>query len=237
MIAGGTSSHRLLHPTGSETELFFVRHGQTSANVAQQLAGSTDVSLDDIGRYQASRVAERFRSIPIDAVMSSPLQRAHYTARHIGAVTGHEPILMAELQEIHFGDAEMLTHQEIHTRWPRLLEDQPDQARYDFRWPNGESDSELLTRVLGAIEAVAREIPEKRVAMVCHGGVIQRLLNHLNGGARADFLRYPITNCSITHLSLRSGETVIHSWNDHSHLNQVPDSLDLAINDLKEVAP
>ena len=221
MIQFNSPSLHLVHPTGGETELFFVRHGQTSANVLNQFAGSTDVPLDDLGRRQAGRVAERFRDIPIDAIFASPLHRAFYTAQQIGMITGHEPIPMASLQEMHFGDAEMLTMSEIRSKWPTLLEDQPDGGAYDFRWPNGESDSELIARVLSSIESVSRDYPQQRVAMVCHGGVISRLLNHLRAGERSEFLQISISNCSITHLSVSSSHTTVHYWNDHAHLDEV----------------
>ena len=59
------------------------------------------------------------------------------------------------------------------------------------------------------------------VAVVCHGGVISSVLSHLEDGPRNDFERYRIANCSITHMSVRQEETVIHAWNDYSHLDAV----------------
>lgn len=237
MIQFTQPSIQLVHPGGSETELFFVRHGQTSANVNQLFAGSTDVPLDDTGRYQASRVAHRFRDIPLDAIVSSPLQRAHYTAQQIGMITGHEPIPMAELQEMHFGEAEMLTYPEIQSRWPLLFDEEANRDLTEFRWPNGESDVEFTTRILNAMNAVMQDYPNQRVAMVCHGGVIAQVLNYLDNGGRAGHMRFSITNCSITHLSVTSSETRINYWNDHSHLDIALGPFDNLVSDLKEVAP
>ena len=66
------------------TQLLLVRHGTTDANVRvpYTLQGSTiDLPLNDNGRQQAQQVAEFLASFPIKHVYSSPLQRAHETAR------------------------------------------------------------------------------------------------------------------------------------------------------------
>lgn len=214
-----TSSLRLVHPAGSETELFFVRHGQTPANVNHQFAGVTDVPLDDLGKRQAEQVASRFQYYDIDAVLSSPLQRAHYTAQQIGSVTGHEPFVMDGLKEIDFGDAEMMTVGEVLSTFDHLMPALGDLRDTTLQWPNGESREEFHKRVLASVNAILRNYVDKRVAVVCHGGVISSILSFLEDGPRNDFERYRIVNCSITHMSVRPDETVIHAWNDYFHLD------------------
>jgi broad specificity phosphatase PhoE len=216
-----TSSLRLVHPTGSATDLYFVRHGQTPANVSHQFAGSTDIPLDDLGKRQAESVAARFRTITIDQIVSSPLQRAHYTAQAIGRITGHTPHLMDGLREMDFGDAEMLTIPEILENYAHLLPALGDPYDLDMQWPNGESRFGFHARVLAAVNTILHDHADKRVAVVCHGGVIASVLSHLEDGPRNDFVRYSIANCSITHMSVTPEETVIHTWNDHSHLDEV----------------
>lgn len=216
-----TSSLRLVHPSGSETELYFVRHGQTPANVNHQFAGASDVPLDELGRQQAGQVAARFKHIEIDQIVSSPLQRAHYTAQQIGGITGHTPLLMDNLREMNFGDAEMMTINEIMKTFPDMLAQMGDPRDTTLRWPNGETRFGFHDRVLGAVNHILDEYADKRVAVVCHGGVIASVLSHLEDGPRNDFVRYSIANCSITHMSVTPTETVIHAWNDYSHLDAV----------------
>src|SRR5699024_3410204 len=88
-----------------------------------------------------------------------------------------------------------------------------------LQWPNGESREEFHKRVLASVNALLRNYVDKRVAVVCHGGVISSVLSFLEDGPRNDFERYRIVNCSITHMSVRPDETVIHAWNDYSHLD------------------
>jgi len=216
-----TSSLRLVHPSESSTELYFVRHGQTPANVRHQFAGSTDVPLDELGKEQARQVAARFRHIEIDQIVSSPLQRAHYTAQQIGKITGHTPLLMDGLREMDFGDAEMLTVNEILEKFAHLMPAMGDLRDTTMQWPNGESRMEFHDRVLRTVNTILHDYADQRVAVVCHGGVIASVLSHLEDGPRNDFIRYRIANCSITHMSVTPDETVIHAWNDYSHLDAV----------------
>ena len=76
------ASDLLKHPWEGTTELFLVRHGQTPANVAHLLVGSTDVALDELGECQALQVGKRFADI--DAIATSPTLRICTTWRLAG---------------------------------------------------------------------------------------------------------------------------------------------------------
>ena len=58
--------------------VILVRHGRTTANVAGVLAGrAAGVKLDDVGRQQAARAAERLAVVPLVGVVSD--QSTHET--------------------------------------------------------------------------------------------------------------------------------------------------------------
>ncbi|MDP9251443.1 MAG: histidine phosphatase family protein, partial [Chloroflexota bacterium] len=59
---------------------YFVRHGESEANVARRFAGRTDSPLTERGRQQARAVAEALVSERFDRVISSPLSRCRDTA-------------------------------------------------------------------------------------------------------------------------------------------------------------
>lgn len=64
--------------------VLLVRHGRTTANATGLLAGRTPgVDLDDVGRDQAARAADRLAGVPVARVVSSPLDRCAQTARAI----------------------------------------------------------------------------------------------------------------------------------------------------------
>ena len=70
------------------TTLYLVRHGETEDNVRQIMQGQTQGELTEHGREQARQVADRLASKPIDAIVSSDLQRAVQTAEIIAEPHG-----------------------------------------------------------------------------------------------------------------------------------------------------
>ncbi|MBW3654374.1 MAG: histidine phosphatase family protein, partial [Actinobacteria bacterium] len=57
-----------------------VRHGETERSKFGVYSGRLDVPLTDVGREQALRAAQRLADADVDAVVTSPLVRAHDTA-------------------------------------------------------------------------------------------------------------------------------------------------------------
>jgi broad specificity phosphatase PhoE len=67
------------------TTVLLVRHGLTAATGKILLGWTPGVPLDDRGRRQARELAERLASIPLAAVVSSPLERCRQTAAEVAA--------------------------------------------------------------------------------------------------------------------------------------------------------
>ena len=60
--------------------IYLLRHGETDWNREHRLLGNLDVYLNKAGLGQASALARRLESLPIQAVFTSPLARARQTA-------------------------------------------------------------------------------------------------------------------------------------------------------------
>lgn len=211
----------LKHPTQGETTLYLIRHGQTLANLNHQLVGTTDIPLDPLGERQARWVANRMRGIRLDALLSSPLHRARATAAEITSTTGLEPEIVPGLSEMHFGDAEGLTIEQVIMQFPEIapvLDDIDDVA---FAWPGGDSRTGFHQRVLATFLGILERYERQHVAVVCHGGVIGSIFAQIEGGSPNDFARYAMANCSITHLVVTSDHTEVHLWNETDHLEEV----------------
>jgi len=212
---------RLRHETPGSTHLYLVRHGQTAGNVAHQLIGHTDMPLDDLGLRQARQVGDRMRSIPLDAVVSSPLQRALVTAMEIARHQGIEVELDDRLKEMHFGHVEGLTMAEAVERYPAIMALHADPLDEHFGWPGGDVRSGFHDAVFATFTDIAVAHLGRRVAVVCHGGVIGSLLAQLDGGSPNDYAAYPVANCSVTHLEVHPEGTTAHCLNDIGHLEVV----------------
>ena len=68
--------------------LYLIRHGQTVWNSSGRYQGRTDVALSEKGIAQAEKTKERFRTVSLDGVISSPLKRAAHTAKGIAQIHG-----------------------------------------------------------------------------------------------------------------------------------------------------
>lgn len=88
--------------------LYFLRHGESEANVQGMMTGQLDVALTDKGRDQAVAAGEFIVSslITIDKIITSPLVRARETAQLVAATIGYDETTIAEtplLMERYFG--------------------------------------------------------------------------------------------------------------------------------------
>lgn len=209
------------HPRTGSTELFLVRHGRTLANVRQLLVGATDYPLDDLGERQAEQVARRFRDIPVDTILTSPLSRAKATARRIARVANRKPEVVPGLTEINFGAVEGLTIQQVLQQFPELRPHLGDFENLELAWPGGDSRRGFAERIMATFLGIIDRFENERVAVVCHGGVIGAFCAQVGVGPTDNAVRWAVSNCSITHLVVTPEHTKLELWNDVSHLDEV----------------
>ncbi|HWV34047.1 MAG TPA: histidine phosphatase family protein [Thermomicrobiales bacterium] len=209
------------HPAQGTTELFLVRHGQTEGNARHLFIGSTDMPLDPVGARQAKRIGDRFASLHIDALISSPMLRARQTAAEISRTTHKEIEIVPGLSEIDFGDLEGYTIEQVVQQFPEIRDKLDLIEETDIAWPGGESRSGFNARVLAGFLGILERYVDQTVAVVCHGGVIGSFIAQIEGGSPNDFATYAFQNCSLTHLVVTPEQTLIHFRNDFSHLEEV----------------
>lgn len=164
--------------------LLLVRHGQSEWNAAGRWQGQADPPLSDLGRLQAQAAAGAIGAV--DAIVTSPLDRALRTAATISEAVGIGPVLVdADLQERHAGEWQGLTRAQIDDQYPGYLDPSAGTRR---RPPGWEDDDVLLERVLGAIGRLVAVLDgADEVLVVTHGGVIYAIERHLG----ATFERIP----------------------------------------------
>ncbi len=170
------------------TTLLFARHGETDWNREGRFQGHADPPLNEAGRAQARELAERLQDVPLDAVYSSDLRRAHETAEIIAAAKGLPVVVEPGLREIDVGSWSGLTRSEIEERFPGA-------EHHD-----GETREEHLERVVATVDRIARAHPGERVLIVSHGGSLRVLRRHAIGEPV-----HPIANCAVYELRFRDG--------------------------------
>lgn len=195
--------------------LTLVRHGETPANIEGVWHGSTDSPLTERGEAQAQRVASFLAERAADAVAlySSPLQRAHRTARAIGGALSLEPRIESGLAEYDLGSWEGKTYEVLmkeHELWHHMKHD------LDFRPHGGESPRQVSDRFTGALHRIHEEHAGERVIVVAHGGALSIALGALLDNDPSQWRRV-MKNCAVTELRL-DPEPQLVTFNLTDHL-------------------
>ena len=154
-------------------ELVFVRHGLPLR--IDDAGGPADPALSEEGQRQASAVAEWLAATGIDAIYSSPMRRARETAAPLAATLGHDIVVEDGLEEF---DA----HLDFYIPLEEMTPDDPRWHQLIAEWSSPEADPARRTfraRVVEAVERIVSAHPSQRVALVCHGGVVNAYLSHI----------------------------------------------------------
>lgn len=154
-------------PRLREKTIFFVRHGQTEWNSVQRMQGRWNSDLDGLGREQADANGRLLAPMGIEAIFSSPLDRARQTTeiirRHVRA-----PVIYDErIVEWDCGDWSGHLLSDVMERWPKeyaaLLSDP-----FHYRGPNCENYPDLFERARPFVEDAMAHRAET-LAIVSHG--------------------------------------------------------------------
>ena len=204
-------------PSGSETTLIVVRHGETVWNREKRMQGTTDTPLSSVGRSQAQAVGKRLAGENFSALYASDLVRAWETASIIAELTGRELVVDSRLRERCFGIFEGLTAGEIQERFP------DEHARFasrdpDYEVPGGECARRFTERCLGCLSEIAGRHPGEGIVVVTHGLVLDSLYRAAHGLGHGERRPVPLINASLNHFGYGRGAWRLQLWGDVSHL-------------------
>jgi len=187
----------------ASTIVVLVRHGKTPTTGVSLPGRLPGLHLDDEGRRQADAAARRLAALSrIDAVYSSPLERARETAAPIARARGLTVRTERGLIEIDVG------------AWVGLKLDRarkkPEWAIVQrhatgFRFPNGESFLEMQTRMVETLAALVARHPGKVIVAVSHADPIKAAVAHALGVHLDLFQRITIGTASITAVAYGDG--------------------------------
>lgn len=184
-------------------KLLLIRHGQSEANLLQQVTGSPHAELTELGRAQSARLGNALRdtdAVP-DAIYVSAMLRAKQTAE-----------LVFPRQELRVSPAFNEADAGSVAEWPRA---QFDNCYRDFwtpfdpcrRFPDGESHQDLQDRVVQAVQQLlgCYKGTDTLIALVAHAGTISSIFHWLYSVPMHMFSRFVVDNASATLLE----------WNEH----------------------
>ena len=204
------------------TTVLLVRHGQTPTTGAVLPGRAKGLHLADTGRSQAEAAAERLAAMgKVDALYASPLERTRETAAPIAKRLGLKVVAERGLLECDFGEwtggqlKELYKKPEWRTvqRWPS-----------GFRFPGGESFSEMQTRVTDTLARLRQAHPGQRIVCVSHADPIKAAVADALGTHLDLFQRIVISPCSITAIHYGEGGPAVLTVNSVGPLNQLAPS-------------
>lgn len=212
-------------------EIFFVRHGQSTANAKGLWQGQLEFPLSPLGKEQARRAGEALAATgAFSGVYTSPLHRAAQTAGIIlGALESSggfrgEVVRFDGLTERHGGVLQGRSLDQARSEEPKLIEKfRSLPAEEAWSLIGAETDEALMRRFGSAVDEI-RKIhsteQSPRAVVVAHGGVLRAFLKKTFGeDALPEGARVP--NAALTRVAWRdsSGKPELLFLADTAHLD------------------
>ncbi|MHA7156229.1 MSMEG_4193 family putative phosphomutase [Arthrobacter sp. TMN-50] len=200
--------------------VILVRHGRTTANAAGLLAGrAAGVSLDQVGRDQATSTGDRLADVPVVGVVSSPLERCQQTAKLIIDRRSGVPLAPVDLDlnltECDYGQWQGRTISDLATEalWS-VVQSQPSAVTF----PGGESMAAMQARSVAAIRhhdaAFEAEYGPGAVwVAVSHGDIIKSILADALGMHLDLFQRINVGPASVSIVNYGPSRPSVYATN------------------------
>jgi probable phosphoglycerate mutase len=186
-------------------ELILIRHG-----LPERRDDTADPPLSAKGHDQARRVADWLAAEKIDAVYASTMRRAVQTAEPFAALAGHGVVQHDDIAEFDRGSGAYVPLE--------VLKREDYQAWKAFSaGDHGADIGAFQALVTPALEEIVAAHPGQRVAVFCHGGVINVWAAHVLGMPPRLFFEPGYTSVH-RFMCARSGQRNVLSLNETAHL-------------------
>jgi len=185
------------------TTILLIRHGLNDW-VGKKLVGRTPgIHLNKAGENQAQTIASLLKDIPINAIYSSPLERARETAQPLSTDISVPIITKDTLQEIDFGEWQGKSIKQLRRLklW-KTVQNEPEKMRF----PGGESFVEAQIRLTQAIESInSSHSKDEIILCFSHADSIRLIVAFYLGIPINQFHKISIDTASISVLVFMDG--------------------------------
>ena len=190
--------------------IVLIRHGETDWNAEDRYQGQLDPPLNRRGIAQARRLAEELKGAGLQALYSSPLQRALQTAEIISQALDIPLHTDPRLKEIRQGEWEGLLRSEIAARYPELFRRWLEEP-WAATPPGGESLAQVRERVIAAVSEIASRHRGEKVGVVTHLIPIYIIKAHYQGLTFEALRGTAFPNGGWEELTIRNSPFAIHN--------------------------
>jgi broad specificity phosphatase PhoE len=196
------------------TTFLLVRHGAHDL-LGRAIAGrAPGIGLNEQGRSQALQLVSRLQHRPIDAIYSSPRQRARETAAPLAARRELEVNVSDAFDEIDFGEWTGKSFDDLRADQPRWSEwvDHKSTARA----PGGEPFADVPQRALAGLDRLAQLHEQQHVLIASHGDVIRAIIASVLRMSLDDLECFEIVPASLSIVVAQGG------WRQVQLVNEIP---------------
>ncbi len=186
----------------STTVIDLLRHGEVEGG--EVFRGSSDDILSDVGWRQMQDALEDKSGW--DVIMTSPLQRCHEFAESLAEEEDLTLHINEQLQEIHFGDWEGLSPDQLLQSEAEALQAWWQNPTWETP-PRGESFHDFRSRILKAFKQIAMKYEGQHVLLVSHAGVIRVILMSILGMQDENLFRLNVGHASFSRLRIYRDQT------------------------------
>ena len=194
-----------------------MRHGTTATTGSILPGRAPGLHLSEMGQSQASELAERIKELARKptAVFTSPLERAKETALPIAKALRLRPLIDRGLLECDFG---AWTGKKLATLSRRVEWRAVQNAPSTFRFPEGESFSEMQQRMWSTLERLAKRHRNRTIVVVSHADPIKAAVTYAQGVPLDLFQRTVISPCSLSAITFTDSTPIVLCVNNTGSL-------------------
>ncbi|MDA8406806.1 MAG: histidine phosphatase family protein [Deltaproteobacteria bacterium] len=159
--------------------IYLLRHGEIDTTYRGRFVGQVDLSLSESGKLQARLWERELSETELNIIYCSDLERSKVTASIIAGARKQNVEIIPELREINLGDWEGMEIEQVK----RVFAEQWRMRGMEignYRPPNGESFSDLASRVLPVFQSMVDNL-KGNILIVGHSGVNRVILCHALG--------------------------------------------------------
>jgi phosphoserine phosphatase len=200
------------------TTVVLTRHGHVEGINPPRFRGQYPLPLTEQGQQEAIMTAERIASgwRPA-AVRTSPLERCVVTGARIAEACGLQSLSTQGLLDLHYGEWQWKTYDEINERWPDLYALWRS-APHLVRFPFGESLQDIVLRSADVFRSMIEEFPSDTVVLVGHDSVNRALLLQVPDQPLSAYWKIVQDPCCIKVIEYDKGTAHVVAINDTRHV-------------------
>ncbi len=207
-------------PASTSTTILLVRHGVTGTTGKVLPGRAPGLHLSPRGHEQAAQAAQRLSELTTapSALYASPLERTRETAAPIARALGLRVATNRGLLECDFGDwtGKTLAALRKKPEW-RAVQHSPS----TFRFPQGESFTEMQLRIWTTLEQLAQRHPGETIVVVSHADPIKAAVTYAQGVPLDLFQRTVISTCSISAVAFTPTTPIVLCVNNTGSLKEL----------------